>query len=227
MRSAKNTGRIIGIMLLVQMACGLILPFVLWYPLILGSPAFLTTAAASSFQIRGGVFLSFVGGALTVAIAVIAFPVFRRYSYTIALGFLAVCVISCTLDAVQNATVMSMLSLSQEYAKAGAADTNLFTALGMLAATTRRWVHYTQLLGFGAWIFLFYISLLRFRLIPPALAALGVIGILLQFSGVTLLGFLGYTNVTQLAMPLAPIHATVAVWLMVKGFNATAQEAME
>ena len=36
------------------------------------SGAFLTAAAASSFQIRAGVFLSFAGGALTVAIAITA-----------------------------------------------------------------------------------------------------------------------------------------------------------
>jgi len=83
----------------------------------------------------------------------------------------------------------------------------------------RRWLHYTQLLGFGGWIFLFYFSLLRFHLVPRALAILGLIGILLQFSGVTLMGFLGYSVLSQLAMPLAPIHLANGLWLMVKGFK--------
>ncbi len=56
MRSAKSTARTLGVLLLLQMACGLIVPFVLWHPLIVGSPAFLTAAAANSFQIRAGVF---------------------------------------------------------------------------------------------------------------------------------------------------------------------------
>ena len=219
MRSAKSTGRTIGVLLLLQMACGLVVPFVLWHPLIVGSPAFLTAAAASSFQIRAGAFLSFAGGALTVAIAITAWPIIRRYSETIALWFLVVCAISCTLDAMQNAAVMSMLSVSQEYAKAGTADAALITGVGTLVAMTRRWVHYTQLLGFGAWIFLFYLSLLRFDLVPRALAILGLIGILLQFTGVTLLAFLGYSSVMQLAMPLAPIHIANGLWLIVKGFK--------
>ncbi|HZE72919.1 MAG TPA: DUF4386 domain-containing protein [Pyrinomonadaceae bacterium] len=223
MRSAKTTGRTIGVLLLLQMACGLIVPFVLWHPLIVGSPAFLTAAAASSFQIRAGVFLSFVGGALTVAIAITAWSIIRRYSETIALWFLVVCAISCTLDAMQNAAVMSMLSVSQEYAKAGTADAALITltetVVATLVATVRRWVHYTQLLGFGAWIFLFYLSLWRFDLVPRALAILGLIGILLQFTGVTLLAFLGYSSVTQLAMPLAPIHIANGLWLIFKGFK--------
>ena len=80
-------------------------------------------------------------------------------------------------------------------------------------------MHYTQLLGVGAWIFLFYLSLLRFDLVPRALAILGLMGILLQFTGVTLLAFLGYSSVMQLAMPLAPIHIANGLWLIVKGFK--------
>lgn len=219
MKSAKNTGRTVGVLLLLQLACGLMLPFILWRPLIKGQPAFLTDAAVKAGQMRLGVFLSFVGAGLTLAIGINAFPVFRHYSYTLALWFLAACLISCTIDAVQNATVMSMLSLSDEYAKAGTTDRGVFQGLGMVVATTRRWVHYTQLLGFGAWIFLFYLSLLRSALIPQLLSGLGVVGILLQFTGVTLLGFLGYANVVQMAMPLFPIHVAAGLWLIVRGFK--------
>ena len=102
-------------------------------------------------------FLSFVGGAFTVGIAITAWPFFSRYNYTMALWFLAACVFSCSLDAVHNASVMSMLSLSQEYAKAGTADAGLFQVLGTVVASTRKWAHYTQLLGFGGWLFLLYL----------------------------------------------------------------------
>jgi len=219
MRSAKSVGQIIGVLLLLQLATGLTMPFVLLRPLTTGSPDFLASAAASSFQIRTAVFLSFVGGALAVGIAITAWQVFSRHSYTMALWFLAACVFSCSLDAVHNASVMSMLSLSQEYAKAGAADAGLFRALGTGVALARKWAHYTQLFGFGSWIFLFYLSLWRFALIPRALAALGLVGIMLQFTGVTLLGFLGYRIVTEMAMPLGPIHLAVAIWLMARGFR--------
>lgn len=219
MRSAKSTGRTVGVLLLLQLACGLMLPFILWYPLIGGAPAFLSDASAKAGQIRAGVFLSFVGAGLTLAIGIHAFPIFRRYSYTLALWFLAACVISCTLDAVQNATVMSMLSLSEAYAKASPVDLGVFQGLGKVTALTRRWVHYTQLLGFGAWILLFYLSLLRSALMPRLLAGLGVIGILLQFTGVTLFGFLGYGSVMQMAMPMFPIHVAAGLWLIFRGFK--------
>jgi len=116
----------------------------------------------------------------------------------------------------QNAAVMSMLSVSQEYAKAGTAEAALITGVGTLVAATRRWVHYTQLLGFGAWTFLFYLSLLRFDLVPSALAILGLIGILLQSTGVTSPALLGYSIVPQLAMPLAPVPIANGLWLIVR-----------
>ena len=219
MRSAKSSGRIIGILLLLQLAAGLMLPFILLRPLMTGSPGFLTAAAENSFQIRTAVLIFFVGGALNVSLGITAMPVFRRYSNATALWFLAVCVISCTLDAVHSATVMSMLSLSQEYVNGGAADSGMYQALGAAVASTRRWAHFTQLVAIGGWIFVFYSSLFRFSLIPRALAALGLIGIVLQFTGVTLMMFLGYRIIGELAMPMLPIQLTVVVWLMVKGFE--------
>jgi hypothetical protein len=118
---------------------------------------------------------------------------------------------------------MSMLSLSQRYLEAGAPDAGPWEALGALAAAARRWAHYTQLAAIGAWIFLFYSSLWRFRLVPRALAFLGLLGVLLQFTGVTLLTFLGFPQEGRMAMPLGPIHMAVAVWLMVKSFDGGAE----
>ena len=59
----------------------------------------------------------------------------------------------------------------------------------------------------------------RFRLVPIVLAGIGMIGVTLQFIGVTLMMLLGYRTIGEMAMPLLPIQVTVAVWLIAKGFN--------
>jgi hypothetical protein len=46
---AKSVGRIVGVLLLVQLA-GLIVPFVMLHPITRGSQVWLANAAASSFQ---------------------------------------------------------------------------------------------------------------------------------------------------------------------------------
>ncbi|CAN5895383.1 hypothetical protein BH20GEM1_BH20GEM1_06790 [soil metagenome] len=58
----------------------------------------------------------------------------------------------------------------------------------------------------------------RSRVVPRALAALGVIG-LLQITGVPLRALMGLAPETRLAMPLAPAYVALAVWLIVKGFE--------
>ena len=226
MKSARSIGRTVGILLLLQLAAGLTLPFILMRPIIAGSPGFLTTAAESSFQIRAAVLLAFVGSALTVSLGITALPVFRRYGSATALWFLAICVVSCTLDAVQNAAVMSMLSLSEKYVNGGAAESGLYQVVGAAVASARRWAHAAQLFAIGGWLFIFYSSLLRFALIPRALAAVGVIGVVLQFTGVTLMMLLGYSIIGVMAMPLLPIQITVAVWLMIKGFSERLPETL-
>src|SRR4051794_10657727 len=218
-RSAFTIGRTVGILLLLQLTAALTLPFILSKPITLGSPAFLTAVAAHSFQIRSAVLLSFVGSALTVYLGITAFQVFRLYSKSTALLFVVVCAVSCTLDVVQAGTIMSMLSISNEFITSGAADSELYQVVGAAVASTRRSAHMTQLLAIGAWMFVFYISLLRFKLVPRLLAVSGVIGITLQFIGVTVMMFLGYRSIGELAMPLLPIQITVAVWLIIKGFN--------
>lgn len=214
-----TVGRTVGILLVVQLIAALTLPFILTKPVTLGSPAFLTAVAEHSLQIRCAVLLSFVGSALTIYLGITAFQVFRLYSKSVALLFLVVCAVSCTLDIAQAGTILSMLSISNDFVNSGAANSEQYRVIGAVVASSRRSAHIMQLLAIGAWMFTFYVSLFRFNLIPRVLAAIGLIGVALQFIGVTLMMFLGYGVIGQMAMPLLPIQITVAVWLMIKGFN--------
>jgi hypothetical protein len=112
-------GRRLGILLLLQLAAGLTLPFIFAKAVTLGSPAFLKAMAMQSFQIRVAVLLSFLGAALTVYLGVTAFPEFWRRSREAALLILTVCAISCTLDIVQAGNILSMLALSNRVTAAG------------------------------------------------------------------------------------------------------------
>ncbi len=119
----------------------------------------------------------------------------------------------------QAATIMAMISISNAFVTSGAADSELYRVVGAAVASARRSAHSTQLLAIGAWMLVFYVSLLHFKLVPRVLAVIGVIGVTLQFIGVTLMMLLGYRSIGEMAMPLLPIQITVAIWLIVKGFN--------
>jgi hypothetical protein len=217
MKSAKSVGQLIGMRLVVQLA-GLIVPFVLLHPLTRGPRDYLANAAGASFQVKVAVFLLFANCALTIGIAIAAWPVFRQYSEAMALWLLAVSVIMFSLQAVDNAHMLSMLSLSQRYAEAGGPD-ELFQVLAAAVGSTRRWVHFTELLVIDCWIFLLYSVLYRFAVAPRALAAFGLLTVMLHFTGIPLPGFLGYSIVTLMGVPMALSHIALALWLMTKGFE--------
>jgi hypothetical protein len=218
MSTAKGVGRIVGVLLLAHMALGLIVPFVM-LDRVRGAAGFLANAAGNPGQMRAAVLMLFAGSAVAIGIAIAALPVFRRYSTAMSFGLLALGVAAFTLQAVDNSHLLTLLSLSQEYATADALKAELLQAQAVVAGSARRWAHYSALLAVGCWIFLHYSLLFRFRLVPRALAGFGLIASLGQIGGVTLRGLLGYAPMTVLAVPLAPAYLALAVWLMVKGFD--------
>ena len=216
--SSLGVGRLVGVLLLAHLAGGLIVPFIMLHPLVT-PPGFLESGAGAATQVRAAVLLFFVGSAMAIAVASTGWRVFRQYSSIMALSLVALAVAAFSLQAVDNAHILSMVTLSQEYASAGAAKADLYEGLAIVVGATRKWSHYAALLTVGCWILLFTTLLYRFRFVPRWIAAFGMIGALLQIAGVSLRGLLGLAPETRLAMPLAPAYILLAVWLMIKGFD--------
>lgn len=217
MKSSKSVGRVIGGLLLVQIT-GLIVPFVLLLPLTAGPSEYLSNAAASSFQIKLAVFLLFTNCALTVAISIAAFPIFRQYNEALALLLVAVSVIMFSLQAVDNSHILSMLSLSQRFVEAGGQN-ELYQAIAAAVGSSRRWAHYSELIAIDAWMGVFYSLLYRFAVVPRALAAFGLLTVLLHFTGIILPVWLGYPSVTLMGASMALGHIVLGIWLVARGFR--------
>jgi hypothetical protein len=182
MANWKSVGRITGILLLVHLAGGLMLPYLLLQPAI-AAPGFLENAADHAVRLRAAVLLLFLSGAITVTIALTAFPVFRRYSDRLAALLVVLSGVNLTLHAVENGILLSMLSLSQRYVEAAGVDTSLFHGLGAVVGSSRRWAHFTHLLVVGSWIFTFFAVLWRATLVPRALTGFGMAATILQVTG--------------------------------------------
>ncbi|HEV2706791.1 MAG TPA: DUF4386 domain-containing protein [Pyrinomonadaceae bacterium] len=218
MRATQSVGRVFGLLLFVHLATGLTVPYVLLRPLT-SSPGFLINAAGSSFQARLAVLLLFVGGAMTVGIAIASWRVFRQHNETLALWLLALAVVNLSLQAVENGAWLSMVSLSQEYARTGAADAGLFQSLAAVVGAAWRWVHYAHLLVVGSWIFVLYSLLYRSALVPRALSAVGLFTVMLHLAGITLPVFMGYRSMMMMGVPLGLSYLALTLWLIVKGFD--------
>jgi hypothetical protein len=219
MRSPQSTGRIIGILLLLHLATGLMAPYIMLRPL--GEPLiYNATDPSHAFQVRLSVMLLFIGGAVSMAIAFTAWPVFRQYSQAIALWVVALAIANFCLQCMENAAWMSMFTLSQDYANAGSADLGSYK---LIAATVRsywKWVHFTHLLIMVIWMFTLFVMLWRSALVPRVLAGLGMLTTLMQITGITLPQFIPYPTPPMIVMglPLAFVYVGTSVWLMAKGF---------
>ncbi|MHB8911610.1 MAG: DUF4386 domain-containing protein [Lysobacter sp.] len=221
MTSAKRVGRIIGMLLLVQLATGLIVPYVFLLPLTTPPAGFLETAAGMAAQVRLNVFLLFVGGAVSVGISVAAWPVVRERSYRLGLWLLVLAVVNFTLQIVENAHWLTLLSVSQAYAEAGAADAGHFQSIGIAVRSAFKWTHYSHIFVVVAWLFTLYCLLFRCAMVPGALAAIGMVASVLHFTGITLPAFAGYRMPFPelFGMPLGLANLVLAAWLMTKGFK--------
>jgi hypothetical protein len=214
METAIRAGRIIGVLIIIQMVGGVTVNFVLEAPLF-GAPGFLVNAASHSRQIGLAAVLGLVTEALWVGIAVTAFPVFYQRTRAMALWFLALAVVVLAVAVVENASVMSMVSLSQAYAKASAVQREQLQTIRVVAASARNWVHYMARIFDGVTIFVLYAVLYRLALIPRALAGFGLIAVILQVTSVAMPLF-GHDVVFPLLAPLGLSQLILAVWLITK-----------
>lgn len=221
MTSARQIGRIIGLLFLVHLATGLIVPYVLLQPLTKPPADFLDTAAGMSSLVRLNVLLLFVGGAISVGISIAVWPVVRERSYRLGLWLLALALVNFTLQIVENSHWLSMLSVSQAYAEASAAEAGLFRSLGIVVRSAWKWAHYSHILVVVVWIFTLYCLAFRCALVPRALAAIGMVTSVLQVTGITLPVFAGYRMPFPevFGMPLGLSNLVLSVWLMAKGFK--------
>lgn len=215
-----RVGRLLGILLLLHLISGLVLPYVLIGAAMAPPDLVVEQAAAHAVNLRTAVVLFMLGAGLVLTIAIAAWPVFRQQSERLAIAFLALAAANLSLQLVESGTVLTILSLSERLG-ANAGDAAMLQAGGMAAAFARRWAHYTQLLIVVSWMFVLYLTLWRTALVPRLLAALGMVATLLQIASVPTRAIMGLDVIMELAMPLAPVHVALALWLIVNGVRTS------
>jgi hypothetical protein len=216
--ATKRAGRAIGVMFLAQMTAAFVVNFV-WLAKVFATPGFLVNAAAHPSLMGLSALLGIAAGSLSVAVAITAFPVFRQHNQTWALWFFALAVAGFSAAVVENVNLMSLLSLSEAYAKASEVDRQLFQPLRGVVASARNWAHFLGLIVSGSSLLVFYSALYRFALVPRVLAACGVIAVLFQLTSVGMPLF-GHEVVFPMLAPLGICQLLLSFWLIVKGLAA-------
>jgi hypothetical protein len=216
MTDLQRTGRLIGVLTLLQMIGGGVTNFVLLAPLF-AAPGFLANAAAHPLRVGAAVLVGLAAGAVSAGIAILAATVFRRYNRTIALCLAVLAAVVFTMSAIEAAANLSFLYASQGYAAAEAADRHLYETLRPMFSSIRDATHYLTVFVGGCMHFVLYGALFRFALIPRALAGFGLAATLLQLTAIAMPIF-GEPIVFTLLLPIALSQLALALWLLAKGF---------
>ena len=216
MMTERQTGRLIGALLLVAMLLGIWSNFMLTEPIFSGA-GYLHNGSKMPLLFGAGAVLGLVTSGISVAVAVIAWPVLRKSSPALAMAFVVMAGVSLAVSASEQASFLSMQTLSQQFAKHPDADPALFQILRGMVSADRNWIHFIDKILGGASILVLYLALYRSGLVPRWIPAFGVVAAAMQMSGISLELFAIALPKLMLA-PLALSQLILCLTLLGRGF---------
>lgn len=189
----------------------------------LNAPDYLATLPANKDQVLIGGLSAFTMAVLTVCIPIYLYPILKKYNKALALGHVVFRTLETVFFTVSVISLLTLLTLSQEFVIAGTPDASDFQTLATLLLAVREWaggVFATIVFSLSALI-LNYI-LYRSKLIHRFLSGWGLIGAIL-YLGSGFLPLFGHDPRSMIYLLMeAPTflqEMILATWLIVKGFN--------
>ena len=223
----RKNAIIAGILFLAAIVVPLLsMPFTRY----INAPDYLVNVAANTNQVVTGAIVELIYAFTCTSIAIWLYPVLRKQNESLAIGAVGFRLIEGIFYIVGIVGLLSLVTLSQEFVKAGAPDASYFQSLGALILAAREWA---GVLGSAAFILgalMYYYVFYRSKLIPRWLSAWGLIGVPFWIAA-ELLRMFGIiepfsTNAILLDLPIAVNEVVLAVWLIVKGFNTSAIDSL-
>ena len=222
----KNTARIVGALFLTAFLTSMIGSVGFIEPLI-NAPDYLIDVYPNRIQVIIGILLELICAVAVVGIALVLFPILKRHNEPMALGYIGFRVIESALIFVSAISLLLLITLSQEYVKAGAPDASSYHAMGTLAAVGHHWAFQMVIIVCGVAGLMFCYLLYQSKLVPRCISLLGLIGYPLSIAAplLEMFGIIDTLHGPGLIMYLpGSIFEIVLlpVWLIVKGFNSSA-----
>ena len=217
--SNRKTAIIVGVLFITATVAYSI--SVIFLDPILGGSDFLTKASENEKQVITGALFVLIDAVAVTGIAIVIYPILKKHNETLALGYIGARIAEGVLFSVNVIFILTLLTLSQEFVKAGASDASYYQTLGTLLLAAGDWAF---LLGFGV-AFTLSALILNFvlyksKLVPRWLSGWGFVGAALLWVYYLLQSF--SINLEILFLPIAVQEMVFAVWLIVKGFNLSA-----
>ena len=218
MNSEKNTVRLVGVLFLVQMIAAVLSYSVILDP-ILYTEDYLASVAGDSFLVRTAMILDLIVGLAVFGIAVLLFPILKRFNERIALWYAGLRLTELVSFMIGGALLLTLVSLSHTYLMAETGDAANLQVLAKYMRSARG-----SMQNISLWLYFFgtssfYYLLFQSRLVPRFISIWGLIAVLLLFVEINASIFGTSAGGLMIMMPLGLNELFLGVWLIVKGFN--------
>lgn len=185
---------------------------------------YLVKASANSNQVLFAALFQLILSIAYLGFAVALFPLLRKVKEGLALGFLSFRIIAAVLNIIGFIILLLLLSLSQEFVKAGTPDSSYFQTLGDLLRSCRDYVnHIAMILTTSVAGLLFYFLLYQTKLIPRWLSLWGLSGTFFTIFASLLVMFNIIDIITTiyivLNLPLILLEMVLSIWFISKGVD--------
>ena len=221
----QKIARVTGVLFLITYVTAIPAAFVL-YPPLLDDPRYIVGGGADT-SVRLGAFLEVILIIANIATAVVLWPILKRVNEILALGFVTARVMESAFIAVGILSLLTVVTLRQAGAAAGADAASLLAA-GQSLVALHGWTFLLGpgfVVGVGNGLILGYLMYTS-RLVPRGMAVLGLIGgpLIIVTGAAIVLGVIEQGGAVQTiaVMPEFLWELALGIWLIVKGFNPSA-----
>jgi len=193
---------------------------------ILDAPDYLIQISANENLMIIASLLVLISAFASASIAIWLYPILKKHHKALALGSVGFRLMEGMLIIIGVVALLSLLTLSQEYVRAGASNASLYQVSGTLLQTVKTWAGQLSVLAFITGAMMYYYVFYQSKLVPRWLSGWGFLGAALSLASAVLAIF-------GLLIPLSTVfilfnlvilvqEMVLAVWLIVKGFNPSA-----
>jgi hypothetical protein len=212
----RGTARVVGLLYIAGMVIGIGGNILIQS--ILGAPNRLAAASGKSMVLAIGALLWLLTVAGDAAHGILMFPVLRRQSERLAIGYLGSRIIDAVFIGVHVLFLLFQIPLGLEYLKAGISDARYLQTLSALFMQADQYAYQIGMSFVGLAGLVLGYAFYRSRLVPRFVAVWGLVGYIFLLCG-SLLEILGFDLRLIHTIPGGLWELFMGLWLIVKGFK--------
>jgi len=184
---------------------------------------YLTGVAANADQVAASALMYLIAAFASAGIAVSLYPVLSKTNPGMALGSVVFRTLEAALYLVPVVSLLSLVTLSQLFTTAGAADQASLGAVGGVLSSLRDHGTVAAVFAFSLGAGMYYVAFFQSRLIPRWLSGWGIVAVILMAAACVSSVFTDspVTGYGLLVLPIFLQEMVLAVWLIAKGFRST------